>query len=130
MSPEQCLGEDDLTPASDQYALGIVLFQMITGNLPFWSSNPLALLQKHVNDTPPSPSTARPDLPKGAEQVIMKALAKKPQDRFPNCIALAESFNYSLGFNRLVDRFGSELGDRIDNALGKVQRKGKRSNQE
>lgn len=130
MSPEQCLGEDDLTPASDQYALGIVLFQMITGNLPFWSSNPLALLQKHVNETPPSPSAVRPDLPKGAEQVIMKAMAKKPADRFPNCAALSESFNYSLGFNRLVDRFGSELGDRIDNALEKVQRKRKRPDQE
>jgi eukaryotic-like serine/threonine-protein kinase len=124
MSPEQCLGEDDLTPASDQYSLGIVLFHMVTGKLPFQTSNPLALLQMQVNQPPPSIRFMRPDLPEAAESIIYRALAKQPGERFPTSGEFAEAFESALGIDRLIDRFGhSDLGERIDAALERVQRR-------
>jgi serine/threonine-protein kinase len=123
MSPEQCLGEDDLTPAADQYALGIVLYYMICGRVPFKGNGPLAVLHHHVNSPPPPPADYRPNLPDATASVMLRALAKSPEDRFASCGEFAQAFENSLGPNRLVDRFNSEMGDRIDAALERVQRK-------
>jgi serine/threonine-protein kinase len=128
MSPEQCLGEDDLTPASDQYSLGIVLYHMLTAKLPFRTSNPLAVLQMHVNEPPPSIRFSRPDLPESAEKVVYQALAKQPEARFATCGEFAQAFEKALGIDRLIDRFShSDLGERIDSALERVQRRKRRT---
>ena len=128
MSPEQCLGEDELTPASDQYSLGIVLYHVLTGKLPFRTSNPLAVLQMQVNEPPPSIRFSRPDLPETAEKVIYQALAKQPEDRFTTCGEFAQAFERALGIDRLIDRFShSDVGERIDAALERVQRRKRRT---
>ncbi|MFN2145500.1 MAG: protein kinase domain-containing protein, partial [Anaerolineales bacterium] len=81
MSPEQCQGKK-ATTASDIYSLGMVLYEMLTGKVPFAEDTPLAVIHKHIYEPVPSPREYRPDLPQEIEQVVMKALAREPEDRY------------------------------------------------
>jgi tetratricopeptide (TPR) repeat protein/serine/threonine protein kinase len=96
MSPEQCRGEKDLTPASDLYSLGIVLYEMITGHVPYRAETPLAVVQMHVMDPLPPPQKVRPELNDAAAAVVAKALSKNPSDRYPTGKALADAFDHAL----------------------------------
>ncbi len=81
LSPEQAQGRP-LDGRSDVYALGVTLYRAATGELPFRSSDWFELARMHVEDTPPSPSTRRPGLSKRVERVILRCLAKHPDDRY------------------------------------------------
>jgi hypothetical protein len=96
MSPEQCQGSKDLTPASDQYSLGIVLYEMVTGRTPFQAETPIALIHMHLSDPLPPPRSLRPDLPEGLEKAMLKALSRDPKDRWPSCAALAGAISKAL----------------------------------
>ena len=92
MAPEQAQGEK-LDGRTDIYALGIILYQAVTGEVPFASSNFVALLTKHVSDAPRPPRQLRPDLDisPDLEEVILRCLEKDRDDRFPTAQALAEA---------------------------------------
>lgn len=81
MSPEQGLGQK-IDLRSDIYSLGVVLYQMAIGRLPYQAETPMAVVIKHIHDPLPPPSRFQPDLPEALERVILKALAKNPEDRF------------------------------------------------
>ena len=81
MSPEQATGEQDLDGRSDQYALGCVLYEMLSGETPFTGPTPAAVLARQVSGRVPSLTVVRPNLPKGLVKAIEKALAKVPADR-------------------------------------------------
>ena len=80
MSPEQCRG-DELDARSDVYACGIVLYELATGQVPFMAERPQSLLNKHQFTPPLPPSQIRADVDPLLERIIMKALAKEPEDR-------------------------------------------------
>ncbi len=82
MSPEQGLGEK-LDGRSDQYALAVIMYELATGKPPYNAETPMAIVIKHINDPLPPPRTLNPELPIAVERVIVKALAKKPEDRYP-----------------------------------------------
>jgi serine/threonine-protein kinase len=94
MAPEQWAGE--ATPASDVYALGIVLYELITGWRPFQADTPGAILLKRIQEPLPPPRQCAPGLSTAMEQVLVKALAKRPQDRFPTMGAFADALEGAL----------------------------------
>ena len=81
MSPEQAMG-DRLGPESDLYSLGVVLYEMLTGDVPFDADSAVGVAMKHVNEPPRPPGEANPAVPAGLEAVTMKLLRKKPEDRY------------------------------------------------
>jgi serine/threonine-protein kinase len=88
MSPEQGLeGECDVR--SDLYSLGIVLYEMLTGEPPYDAETPLAILMKHVNDPLPLPHTLNADIPESLERVVLKALAKRREARYQSAADMA-----------------------------------------
>ncbi|MFD0454351.1 serine/threonine-protein kinase [Rhodococcus aetherivorans] len=94
-SPEQIEGRP-LGPRTDVYALGCTLYQLLTTRPPYPGSEPAHLVHAHLHLPPPRPTAARPDLPSAFDDVIARAMAKRPEDRFPTCGALAAAARAAL----------------------------------
>lgn len=83
MSPEQCDGAE-LTPAADVYSLGVILYEMLSGTVPFSGSTPLAIAMKHTSELPRRPREFVPSIPPALEDVVLHALEKSPEKRPAN----------------------------------------------
>ena len=94
------LGADAFQRAVDIYALGCLLHELLTGQLPFPCENNLAMMFAHLNTPPPRPSTIRPGLPPGLDDVVTRALAKDPRHRHPSAGALAAAARAALATPR------------------------------
>ncbi len=95
MAPEQWRGQA-VDSRTDLYSLGIILFEMVTGRLPFVADTPYSMMHMHVSEPPPAIRDVNPNLPLGIEQVIGKALAKDPDQRFESATAMAQAFKSAL----------------------------------
>jgi serine/threonine-protein kinase len=95
MSPEQCKGEE-LDSRSDIYSLGVILYEMLTGNVPFVASTPMGVALKHTQEPPLPPRELRADLPASIEAVILRALEKRREDRQSSALELAQEFEAAL----------------------------------
>jgi serine/threonine protein kinase/LysM repeat protein len=98
MSPEQCSDARVITAASDQYSLGVILYQMVTGQTPYNVDTPMAIVNKHLVQAPfMRPCQLRPELPSRAELVILRALSHDPLERFESCGQMADAFEDAIG---------------------------------
>src|SRR5687768_13379597 len=91
MSPEQAVGDKEIDGRSDIYSLGVVAYQMLTGRVPFTAGNSMALLMKHVTETPRPIAELRPETPKAMRDAIERALAKAPEDRWPTAASFRDA---------------------------------------
>lgn len=95
MSPEQAQSKP-VDGRSDIYSLGVILFELMTGRQPFTSDNPLQVLRDHASNQPPLPGQLNPDISTAVEEIILKAMAKNPDDRFQRASEMAFSLRQAL----------------------------------
>jgi len=95
IAPEQARG-DPVGPQSDIYTLGILLFELLTGQHPFPDLGPVQLIERHLNQNLPSATALRADLPSGIDALIQKATAKDPEHRYASAAALLEFYDRIL----------------------------------
>ena len=108
ISPEQAKAQT-VDQRSDIYSLGIILYELVTGRVPFTADTPLAVILKHVSDPLPLPSILKPDIPESIEQVILKALAKEPNDRFATTVEFLAAWKRALQDKDTVRRASERI---------------------
>lgn len=96
IAPEQAISSAGVVPQSDLYAFAVVLYEMLTNHVPFYAATPLDIATMHINEPVPSPRIYRPELPEAVEQVLFRALAKNPLERYATGRELAGALDEAL----------------------------------
>lgn len=96
ISPEQAKGDKNLTPTTDIYSFGIILYELLVGTVPFTADTPYAIVHEHIYNKPTPPSHINKDLTPAIDAVIMKALAKNPNERYQTATELMIAFNTAM----------------------------------
>jgi beta-lactam-binding protein with PASTA domain/predicted Ser/Thr protein kinase len=101
LSPEQARGEN-VDARSDIYSTGVLFYELLTGRPPFTGDSPVALAYQHVREDPAPPSTLEPDLPPDLDAVVLKALAKNPDNRYQSAREMREDLERALSGARVL----------------------------
>ncbi len=110
IAPEQAVSSARAVPQSDLYSLGIVLYEMLTGRVPFDDQSTMSVALKHLSDPPPAPSSLNPMILPQIEEVVLKALDKEPRKRYANGQEFTRALDLAFGFNaplNLDEQWGS-----------------------
>lgn len=93
ISPEQALGQRELDSGTDIYSFGVLLYEMLVGRVPYSADTPYSIIHDHIYTPLPLPRNIDPDIPEAIERVLLKALAKDRNDRFPDVNSLVEAWS-------------------------------------
>ena len=96
ISPEQARGDKELDVGADIYSLGVVLYEMVTGRVPFNADTPYSIIHDHIFSPLPLPTSIRPDLPEPVERVLLKALSKEHTDRYASVQNFVDAFTAAM----------------------------------
>jgi tRNA A-37 threonylcarbamoyl transferase component Bud32 len=120
MSPEQAAGERDIDGRSDLYSLGIVTYQMLTGDLPFNAPSVAGILMKQITEAAPDLRRVRPDIPEDLALAVARCLEKDPQNRWPTADALRRALESrsTVGYEPTGVQRGGAAGQRGSGAAG------------
>ncbi len=118
MSPEQARGEAEVDGRSDVYSLGAMLYQLLSGRLPFEATTPIGLALRHVTDVPPRISRLRPDLPAACDSIILRAMAKDPDARFATADELKRAIDAVATAAPLPEWITTTPVDALESAAG------------
>ncbi len=121
MAPEMALS-NEITPSVDIYALGVTLFQMLSGHIPYQAATPLAVLMLHVHDPVPNIQAIRSDVNASVQQVLEKAMAKDPEGRYVSAGEMAKALSQTLNSSATQEMRGIAQADALmmTNMLGQV----------
>lgn len=96
ISPEQAKRSADAVPQSDIYSLGVIMYEILTGSVPFNDPSPAGVALQHISEKPPAPRALNPNLPTDAETVLLKALEKKSRERYQTGAKFMDALEFSL----------------------------------
>jgi len=116
MSPEQCSQDSEIDARSDIYSLGVILYEMLVGHVPFSGDSPTMVMMKHLQEPVPSVLEERDDLPASVARVVARAMAKLPSNRYQNVAELIEDLTIASGMtiHRLAPVTTAETPGRTD----------------
>ncbi len=102
ISPEQARGKKDLDGRTDVYSLGIVLYELLVGHVPYTGDTPYSIIHDHIYTPLPRPSKVNPEIPPPVEDVLYKGLAKQPEERYQTAGAMVEALRQAIAEARLT----------------------------
>jgi eukaryotic-like serine/threonine-protein kinase len=108
IAPEQAISSATITPACDIYALGVLLFEMLTAQLPFEADTPMGVVLKHLYDEPPKPRSLRPELPKALDDILLRAMHKEPDKRFATATELSQALQEAWPVGKPADKANAD----------------------
>lgn len=101
ISPEQAMGDRELDKRTDLYSFGVVIYELLVGQVPYSSGTPLSIIHDHIYRPLPLPSAANPEIPTQVEKVLLKAIAKEADDRYQSGVEMVAALRETIGVAQL-----------------------------